>query len=191
MLEKGLAEVENPSMMLISGRPENTSGSCIACVMEGSRPILAEVQGLVAPTGFGNPRRMANGFDYNRMAMLLAVVEKRAGYFVGNMDCYVNIIGGLKIDEPASDLSVALSVISSLKDTVIRNDVIAFGEIGLGGEIRSVTCAEQRVNEAKRLGFKRCVIPYHNLKKLSPGSKKGIEVIGVNNIRQAFEAVTE
>ena len=191
MLDKGLSEVENPSMMLISGRPENTSGSCIACVMEGSRPILAEVQGLVSASGFGNPRRMSNGFDYNRMSMLLAVIEKRAGYFVGNMDCYVNIVGGLKVDEPASDLSVALSVISSLKDTVIRNDVIAFGEIGLGGEIRSVTCAEQRVNEAKRLGFKRCVIPYHNLKKLSPGSKKGIEVIGVKNIRQAFEAATE
>ena len=191
MLEKGLAEVENPSMMLISGRPENTSGSCIACVMEGSRPILAEVQGLVAPTGFGNPRRMSNGFDYNRMSMILAVLEKRAGYFVGNMDCYVNIVGGLKIDEPASDLPVALSIVSSLKDVVIRNDVIAFGEIGLGGELRSVTNAEQRVNEAKRLGFKRCVIPYHNLKKLSPGVKKGIEVIGAKNVRSAFEAVCE
>ena len=191
MLDKGLSEVENPSMMLISGRPENTSGSCIACVMEGSRPILAEVQGLVSASGFGNPRRMSNGFDYNRMSMLLAVVEKRAGYFVGNMDCYVNVVGGLKIDEPASDLPVALSIISSLKDTVIRNDVISFGEIGLGGEIRSVTNAEQRVSEAKRLGFNRCVIPYHNLKKLSAGVKKGIEVIGVKNIRQAYEAVTE
>jgi DNA repair protein RadA/Sms len=191
MLDKGLAEVENPSMMLISGRPKNTSGSCIACVMEGTRPILAEVQGLVTPTGFGNPRRMANGFDYNRMAMILAVLEKRAGYILGNMDCYINVVGGLRIDEPASDLPVALAVVSNLKDAVIRDDVLAFGEIGLGGEIRSVTAAEQRVNEAKRLGFARVVIPYHNLKKLSPGAKKGIEVIGVKNVRQAFEAVIE
>lgn len=191
MLDKGLAEVENPSMMLISGRPKNTSGSCIACVMEGSRPILAEVQGLVTPTGFGNPRRMSNGFDYNRVAMLIAVLEKRAGYFLGNMDCYINIVGGLKIDEPASDLSVALAVVSSLKDTVVREDVLAFGEIGLGGEIRSVTAAEQRVNEANRLGFSRCIIPFHNYTKLSPASKKGIEVVGVKNICEAFTAIID
>ena len=139
MTDKGLKEVANPSQMLISGRPKNTSGTCIACVMEGSRPILAEVQGLVTPSGFGNPRRMSTGFDFSRMAMLIAVLEKRCGYFMGNMDCYVNIVGGLRIDEPSSDLTVALTLISSLKDAVIRDDVIAFGEIGLAGEVRGVT----------------------------------------------------
>jgi len=131
MEDKGLFEVENPSMMLLSGRPKNISGICVACIMEGSRPILAEVQSLVTPTGFGTPRRMATGVDYGRMSMLLAVLEKRAGYFVGNMDCYVNIIGGLKIDEPACDLSVALAIVSGLKDVPVPEDVLAFGEIGL------------------------------------------------------------
>jgi DNA repair protein RadA/Sms len=189
MLDRGLSEVENPSLMLISGRPKNTSGTCVACVMEGSRPILAEVQGLVTPTGFGNPRRMATGFDYNRMSMLIAVLEKRSGYYFANMDAYINIVGGLKLDEPATDLSVALALVSSLKDTPVNEDVLAFGEIGLGGEIRAVGNCEQRIKEAARLGFKRCVIPKHNLKSLSGRAVKGIEVIGVNNIRDAFDAL--
>ncbi|NLB36878.1 MAG: DNA repair protein RadA [Clostridiales bacterium] len=189
LLDRGLSEVENPSLMLISGRPKNTSGTCVACVMEGSRPILAEVQGLVTPTGFGNPRRMATGFDYNRMSMLIAVLEKRSGYYFANMDAYINIVGGLKLDEPATDLSVALALVSSLKDTPVNEDVLAFGEIGLGGEIRAVGNCEQRIKEAARLGFKRCVIPKHNLKSLSGRAVKGIEVIGVNNIRDAFDAL--
>ena len=189
MLENGLNQVENPSLMLISGRPKNTSGTCVACVIEGSRPILAEVQGLVTPTGFGNPRRMATGFDYNRMAMLLAVLEKRAGYYFGNMDAYVNVIGGLKLDEPASDLSVALSLVSSLKDVPVSDGAIAFGEIGLGGEIRAVTGCAQRINEAARLGFKKCVVPKYNLRSLSDEIKRDIEIIGVKNIREAFEAL--
>lgn len=189
MLENGLNQVENPSLMLISGRPKNTSGTCVACVIEGSRPILAEVQGLVTPTGFGNPRRMATGFDYNRMAMLLAVLEKRAGYYFGNMDTYVNVIGGLKLDEPASDLSVALSLVSSLKDVPVSDGAIAFGEIGLGGEIRAVTGCAQRINEAARLGFKKCVVPKYNLRSLSDEIKRDIEIIGVKNIREAFEAL--
>ena len=190
MTDDGLAEVENPSMMLISGKPKNTSGSCIACIMEGTRPIMAEVQALVTPTGFGNPRRMASGVDYNRMAMLLAVLEKRAGYFVGNMDCYINIIGGLKIDEPAADLSIALSIVSSLKDYAVKENVLAFGEIGLGGEIRAVNSCEQRIREAAKLGFKKCVIPKYNLTKMK-NIKENIEIIGVSNIRQAFDAIME
>jgi len=189
MLDKGLSQVVNPSLMLISGRPKDTSGTCVACVMEGSRPILAEVQGLVTPSGFGNPRRMATGFDYNRMSMLLAVLEKRGGYFFGNMDTYINVVGGLKLIEPASDLSVALALVSSLKDVVVRDDVLAFGEIGLAGEIRTVGNCEQRVKEAARLGFNKCVIPRDNLKSLSAAAKKDIEVIGAKNIREAFESI--
>ncbi|HZJ78697.1 MAG TPA: DNA repair protein RadA [Clostridia bacterium] len=188
MRDKGLEEVENPSLMLISGRPMNTSGTCVACAMEGSRPILAEVQGLVTPTGFGTPRRMATGFDYNRMTMLIAVLEKRSGYYFANMDAYINIVGGLKLDEPATDLSVALALVSSLKDMPVSDDVLAFGEIGLGGELRAVGNCEQRIKETARLGFKRCIIPKHNLESLSK-KNFGIEVIGVQNIRAAFDAV--
>ncbi|MBR0121722.1 MAG: DNA repair protein RadA [Clostridia bacterium] len=187
MTDSGLSEVENPSLMLISGKPKNTSGSCITCVMEGSRPILAEVQGLVSASGYGNPRRMSNGFDYNRMAMILAVLEKRSGYFFGNCDAYVNIVGGLKADEPASDLAVALALVSSLKDIPVNDETIVFGELGLGGELRSITCCEQRIKEAERLGFKRCIIPKHNLKKLS-GIKGDMEIMGAYNVTDAFEA---
>ena len=154
MLDKGLVEVPNPSLMLISGKPKNTAGTCIACVMEGSRPILAEVQGLVSSTNYGNGRRMSNGFDYNRMSMLLAVLEKRSGYFFSNSDAYVNVVGGLRLDEPATDLSVAIALISSLKDVPVRDDTLVIGEIGLGGELRTVSNCEQRIKEAERLGFK-------------------------------------
>lgn len=187
MRDNGLCEVTNPSQALIAGKPYNVSGSCIACVIEGSRPILAEVQGLVCQSGFGNPRRTANGFDYNRMSMLIAVLEKRAGYYLNSCDVYVNVAGGLRIDEPASDLPVALSLISSLKDSVLRDDCIAFGEIGLAGEIRSVSYAEMRIREAIRLGFKKCIISEHNLKELGDGLFKQIEIKGVGNIRRAFE----
>lgn len=189
MLDTGLSQVANPSLMLLSGRPKDASGTCVACVMEGTRPILAEVQGLVTPSGFGNPRRMATGFDYNRMSMLLAVLEKRGGYFFGNMDTYINVVGGIKLNEPASDLSVALALVSSLKDLVVRDDVLAFGEIGLAGEVRSVGNCEQRVKEAARLGFKKCIIPKDNLKSLSASAKRDIEVIGAKNIRDAFESI--
>lgn len=188
MKDNGLSEVENPSQMMISGRPKNTSGSCVACLMEGSRPILAEVQALVTSSGFGNPRRMANGFDYNRLSMLLAVLEKRAGFFYANTDVYINVVGGLKLYEPASDLSVALALISSLKDEPIRDDVIAFGEIGLGGEIRSIGSCEQRIKEAARLGFNKCIVPYHNYKNLNDNIKLMVEVVPVRTIRAAFDA---
>lgn len=189
MLDNGLREVLNPSMMMLEGRPKNSSGSCVACTMEGSRPILAEVQGLVTPTSFGNPRRMTNGFDFNRMNMILAVLEKRGGYFFANKDVYLNVVGGLKLLEPAADLSVALALVSSLKDTVVREDVLAFGEIGLAGEIRSVSHCEQRIREATRLGFTRVVIPKDNLKSVSKELQKEIEVIGVKYISQAFDAI--
>ncbi|MBQ8029300.1 MAG: DNA repair protein RadA [Clostridia bacterium] len=189
MTDVGLDEVKNPSEMLISGRPKNTPGTCVACVMEGSRPILAEIQGLVTPTSFGNPRRMSNGFDYNRMAMLLAVLEKRGGYFFSNMDTYINVVGGMKLDEPALDLTIALALVSSLKEYAIKDDVLAFGEIGLAGEIRAISHCEQRIKEAARLGFKKCVVPVHNLRALSSSVTKGIEVVGVRTIRQAFEAI--
>lgn len=187
MRDNGLNEVLNPSKALIAGKPNGVSGSCIACVMEGSRPILAEVQGLVCQSGFGNPRRTANGFDYNRMSMLIAVLEKRAGYFMNSCDVYINVAGGLRIDEPASDLPFALSLISSLKDKVLRDDCIAFGEIGLAGEIRAVSYAETRIREAIRLGFKKCIISAHNLNELNESLFGKIEIKGVNNIRSAFE----
>lgn len=191
MTNKGLVEIESPSLAMISGRPINVSGTCVTCLIEGSRPILAEVQGLATASGFGNPRRMAAGFDYNRMAMLIAILEKRAGYFLGNMDCYVNIVGGLKADEPASDLAVALSIVSSLKDAVIDSSTIAFGEIGLAGEIRTVNNCEKRIRECERLGFKKCIIPRQNIAKLPKGEFKDIEIIGVRNVREAFEAAVE
>lgn len=191
MTGDGLKEVLNPSLMMISGRPKNTSGTCVACVMEGSRPILAEVQGLVCATGFGTPRRMSTGFDYNRMSMLLAVLEKRAGYFFNNMDSYVNVIGGLKLDEPAADLTVALALVSSLKDKAVDDNVLAFGEVGLAGEIRAVNHCEQRITEAHRLGFEKCIIPFHNYKSLPKSLKTSIDIVPVRNIREAFSALVE
>lgn len=185
MGDTGLSEVENPSLMLLSGRPLNVSGSCVACTIEGTRPMLAEVQGLVSPTGFGNPRRMATGFDYNRLSLILAVLEKRAGYFFSNLDTYVNVVGGLWLDEPAVDLPVALALISGLKDTVISSDTLAFGEIGLTGEVRAVSNADLRVSEAVRMGFKKIIVPRQSLKGIS--KREGISIIGVQTVREAFE----
>ncbi|MBQ9532200.1 MAG: DNA repair protein RadA [Eubacterium sp.] len=191
MTQSGLKEVENPSLLMLSGRPKNSSGTCVACTMEGSRPILAEVQGLVTASGFGTPRRMSTGFDYNRMSMLIAVLEKRAGYFFNGMDAYLNVVGGLKLYEPAADLSVTIALISSLKDVVINDNALAFGEIGLAGEIRAVNNCEQRISEAMRLGFTKCVIPFHNYKSLSKDIKINVDIVPVRTIRAAFEAVTE
>lgn len=189
MGDKGLIEVENPSLMLLSGRPKNVSGSCVACTIEGTRPMLAEVQGLVSATAFGNPRRMATGYDYNRLSLILAVLEKRAGYFFSNLDTYVNVVGGLWLDEPAVDLPVALSLISGLKDTAIPDGVLAFGEIGLTGEIRAVSNADQRIAEAARMGFKLIIVPYHNLKNLA--KRDDITVIGVKSVREAYEVICD
>lgn len=191
MTQSGLQEVENPSLLMLSGRPKNTSGTFVACTMEGSRPILAEVQGLVTATGFGTPRRMSTGFDYNRMSMIIAVLEKRAGYFFNGMDAYLNIVGGLKLYEPAADLSVAMALVSSLKDIVVNDNTLAFGEIGLAGEIRAVNNCEQRIVEAQRLGFTKCIIPFHNYKGLSKEIKTSLDIVPVRTIRAAFEAITE
>lgn len=188
MTDKGLTEVENPSMMLLSGRPHNVSGSCVACTMEGTRPLLAEIQALVSTSGYGNPRRMSTGYDYNRLALIIAVLEKRAGYYFSNSDTYVNIVGGLRLDEPAIDLSVAISLISSLKDVPIPENALAFGEIGLGGEIRSVANAQARINEASRLGFTKIILPYHNLKNVSSDTAT---LYGVKNVKEAFEAMLD
>lgn len=189
MTDEGLREVENPSLMLISGRPKGVSGTCIACAMEGTRPILAEIQALAASTGFGNPRRMCTGFDYNRMNMIIAVLEKRAGYYFTNTDAYINVVGGLRLDETAVDLAVAIALISSLKDVPVNENAIAFGEIGLAGEIRSVSHVQQRVSEAVRLGFTKIIVPGHNFKDISVSG--GVEIVPVKNVRQAFEAVCE
>lgn len=190
MTNDGLSEVENPSMMLLSGRPKNVSGTCVACAIEGTRPILAEIQGLVTTSGFGNPRRMATGFDNNRMNLILAVLEKRAGFFFSNADTYINVVGGLRLDEPAVDLAVAMSLISSLKDVAILENAIAFGEIGLAGEIRGVSQAQVRISESIRLGFTKIIIPYQNLKNIKQNElPSGIELVGVRNIREAFNAM--
>lgn len=188
MTDKGLQEVENPSQMMLSGRPKGVSGTCVTCSLEGTRPILTEIQGLSAQSSYGNPRRMSTGYDYNRVSMLLAVLEKRAGYYFNNMDAYVNVVGGLRIDEPAADLAICMALISSLKDNPILEDAVAFGEIGLAGEIRSVPQAQQRVNESVRLGFTKIVLPYYNAKNIICSEA---EIIGVRNLRQAFEAVSE
>ena len=189
MTDRGLTEVANPSMMMLSGRPVNVSGTCVTCLMEGSRPILAEVQALVTKTAFGNPRRTATGFDFNRMALLLAVLEKRCGYFFGSLDAYINVVGGLRLDEPASDLSVALALVSNLTDRLIPNDLIAIGEIGLAGEVRAVNHIQNRVSEAYRLGFVRCMVPRHNLSQLNTEQMPDLEVIPVSSINEACKII--
>lgn len=188
MTETGLKEVENPSAMLLSGRMSNVSGGCITCVMEGTRPILAEVQGLVTPSGFGNPRRTSTGFDYNRLNLLLAVLEKRIGLNLSNMDAYVNIVGGMRLDEPAADLAIALSIVSAIKDNPIDENTIAFGEIGLSGEIRSVPRIASRIAEASRLGFTRCILPKTALKQLST-CPANLELCGVRSLKEAIDLI--
>lgn len=190
MGDNGLHQVENPSLAMLSGRPKDSAGTCVTAVMEGSRPLLAEIQGLATTSGLGTPRRMSTGFDHNRLALILAVLEKRAGFYFSNLDTYINVIGGLRLDEPAVDLAVALALVSSLKDTPIREDTVVFGEIGLAGELRSIGHSDLRIHEAERLGFARCILPYHGLKGLAGKKFPGIEVIGARNIRQAFEAAT-
>ncbi len=188
MTEKGLMEVENPSAMLLSGRMADVSGGCITCVMEGTRPILAEVQGLVTPSGFGNARRTATGFDYNRLNLLIAVLEKRIGLSFVNLDTYVNIVGGMRLDEPAADLSVALSLVSGLRDIPIDEKLIAFGEIGLSGELRSVPRAQARINEAARLGFTKCILPKACIKQIS-SCPDNLELIGAVSLKQALSVI--
>ena len=185
MADKGLLEVPNPSQMLLDGRPEGASGTCVACVMEGTRPVLAEVQALVSKTSFNVPRRTADGFDFNRAALLLAVGEKRAGMKLSMFDAYINVIGGLKLDEPGADLPVILAVASSYREQAISDDLVAIGEVGLTGEIRSVSNMNQRLGEVSRLGFKKCIIPKNGSDKLE--IPEGLTVYRVRNLREAIE----
>ena len=185
MEEHGLIEVPNPSEMLLAGRPIGAPGTCVACAMEGSRPVMAEVQALVARTSFNVPRRTTDGFDFNRANLLLAVAEKRGGLSIGMCDAYINVIGGLQLDEPAADLALVLAVASSYRDKPIDAKTTAIGEVGLTGEIRSVTALQQRLSEAARLGFTRCLIPRHGTQQITAPS--GMELIRVRNIREAIE----
>ena len=185
MADRGLVEVPNPSQMLLDGRPEGASGTCVACVMEGSRPILAEVQALVSKSSFQVPKRTADGFDFNRAALLMAVAEKRAGMKLSVFDAYLNVIGGLQLDEPAADLPVVLAIASSYRDSAIPDDLVAIGEVGLTGEIRSVSQMEQRLSEVSRLGFKKCIIPKNGSDKLEIPT--GLTVYRVRNLREAIE----
>lgn len=188
MTEHGLQEVENPSAMLLSGRMSNVSGGCITCIIEGTRPILAEVQALVTTTGFGNPRRMSNGFDYNRLNLLLAILEKRQGLYYSNLDTYLNVIGGMRLYEPACDLAVCMALVSGLRDVPLDENLIVFGEVGLSGEIRSISRVQARVNEAARLGFKQCILPKSSIKQIS-NKPDNIELIGVKNLQQALSII--
>lgn len=187
MGENGLEEVPNPSETLLSGRPLDTPGTCVTCVMEGVRPVLAEVQALLAPSNFGNPRRASNGFDFNRTMMLLAVLEKRGGLLLGSCDAYINVIGGLFLDEPAADLALLIALASSFRDKAVPSDLAAIGEVGLTGELRSVNAMNQRLSEVRRLGFKKCLIPVKNNQKLV--EPDGLQLIKIKNIREALAAV--
>ncbi len=182
MLDNGLQQVDNPSMMLLSGRPEQSSGTCVTCVMEGSRPILAEIQALAAKSSYPVPRRTANGFDFNRIAMLIAVMEKRCGYSFGTLDTYLNVVGGLRIDDPSADLAVMLALLSNLLDKPIPWDLIAFGEVGLAGEVRPVGHAANRAGEASRMGFRRIVLPRQNAKQLQALDLPELEPIYVRSV---------
>ena len=184
MRESGLEEVKNPSEYMLSGRPEDASGAVVACSLEGTRPVLLEVQALITPTLFGMPRRTAAGTDYNRVNVLMAVLEKRCHYELSRYDAYVNIAGGLRMNEPALDLAIVMAVISSLKDRPVNPRTIIFGEVGLAGEVRAVPMAEQRVNEAKKLGFETCILPKTSLDKMR--KMEGIRLVGVENIREAI-----
>ena len=187
MRQNGLAEVENPSEFMLSGRPEEASGSVVACSMEGTRPILMEIQALVCNSNFGMPRRTAAGTDFNRVNLLMAVLEKRAGLQLANQDAYVNIAGGIRINEPAIDLGIVMAIVSSYKNRPVNPKTIVFGEVGLSGEVRAVNMPEQRVAEAKKLGFQTCIMPAVSIDSVKGVS--GIEIIGVKTIREAIQLI--
>jgi DNA repair protein RadA/Sms len=184
MTDTGLQEVRNPSLMLLSGRPENVSGSCVICTLEGTRPMLAEVQALVSKSNFPAPRRMSTGIDYNRVCLLMAVLEKRVGFNLSTQDAYVNVIGGIKIDEPAADLGVALAIASGYKDVTIPNNVLAIGEVGLTGEIRAVNSIGKRIAEGAKLGFGIILVPSGNTKGVT--APENVKLHHVANLREAL-----
>ncbi len=187
MEDAGLIEVPNPSEAMLAGRPTDAPGTCVTCVMEGVRPVLAEIQALVVPSSLGNPRRVSNGFDYSRSMLLLAVLEKRGGLMVGGCDAYVNVIGGLYLEEPAADLAAILALASSFRDKPVPNDLAAIGEVGLTGELRAASALGQRLAEVRRLGFTKCMIPKRTQGKLAV--PEGLELIRVSNIREAMAAL--
>lgn len=187
MGDKGLAEVVNPSEMLLSGRMKGASGSCVISSIEGTRAMLVEVQALLSHSSFGVPRRNATGVDYNRVMLLMAVLEKRVGMQLGGSDSYVNVVGGIKLNEPAADLGIVAAISSSFRDKEIDEGTVIIGEVGLAGEVRAVNFAEKRVNEAAKLGFSRCIIPENNLKRL--GDKSGIEVVGVSSVNDMLDII--
>jgi DNA repair protein RadA/Sms len=187
MLDEGLVEVPNPSEMLLSGRPSGAPGTCVTCVMEGVRPVLAEVQALVATSTFANPRRTSNGIDYSRAVLLIAVLEKRGGLNIGNCDAYINVIGGLNLDEPAADLAAVLALASSYRNKPVPDDLAAIGEVGLTGELRTVNALGQRLSEVRRLGFTKCMIPARYSGTLP--ELPGLQLIIVKNIREAISAL--
>lgn len=187
MRQDGLREVENPSEFMLNGRPENASGSVVACSMEGTRPILLEIQALVCRSNFGMPRRTAAGTDYNRVNLLMAVLEKRLGLPLSNYDAYVNIAGGIRISEPAVDLGIVLALVSSYKNRPVSEDVLVFGEVGLSGEVRAVNMPEQRVSEAKKLGFQTCILPAVSLDAVK--NIQGIKLLGVKSINEAIDLI--
>ena len=186
MTGRGLTEIANPSQMLLEGRPLGVSGNCVACTMEGTRPILSEIQALAAKTTFPSPRRACTGYDSNRVNLLLAVLERRAGYFFGNLDVYVNIVGGIALRDTSCDLAVCMSMISSLLDKPVSDKLIAIGEVGLGGEVRSVPNLEQRLREAERIGFEQAVIPRPSLRHLDQADYPGLELIGAAYVSDAL-----
>ena len=187
MQENGMVEITNPSSILISEREDNPSGSVVVATVEGTRPLLVELQALVTQSVFGLPRRTANGIDYNRLTLLVAVMEKKAGFMLGNQDVYLNVVGGLKVNEPALDLGIILATASSFKNISIPKGVIALGEVGLTGEVRTINMMEKRLKEAERLGFKKCIIPENNKKLLKESYK--LDIIGVKNINEAMKAI--
>lgn len=187
MRQNGLAEVQNASEFMLNGRPENASGSVVACSMEGTRPILLEIQALVCNSNFGLPRRTAAGTDYNRVNLLMAVLEKRAGMHLSNADAYINIAGGIKINEPAIDLGIVMAIVSSYKNRPVDEKTIVFGEVGLSGEVRAVSMPEQRVAEAKKLGFETCILP--EVSRSMVKDIKGIKIVGVNSISDAIQLI--
>ncbi len=186
MTDSGLCEVPNPSEMLLSDRREGVSGSCAVCVMEGTRPVIAEIQALVTPTSFPAPRRTTNGVDYNRVCLIIAVLEKRLGFKFYTNDVYLNVVGGLRLDEPASDLAIALSLISGVRDIPVESGIIAVGEIGLAGEIRAVSEIEKRISEASRLGFKKILVPHKNMEKVKTQKYPDVEIIPIKSIFEAL-----
>ncbi len=189
MCEEGLTEVKNPSEYMLSGRPKDAKGSVVVCALEGTRPILLEVQALVCQTSFGIPRRQATGCDYNRINLLMAVLEKKLGVHLGDCDAYVNVAGGMKLTEPGADLAIVLSIMSSFRNSPISQDTIAFGEVGLSGEVRAVSMPDRRVQEAEKLGFKRCILPKSSLEQIRTKNGYSIELCGASTVEEALKFI--